>query len=181
MPLIQWNRPRRELFSFVRLSPCLRENIGSGRKGNVRSFPLLDCISRPARRTSCNYKKEMNNPSFEGRDGAVKRLRALVDSEIKASQHKGYQAGFGWARDTASPRELLNIERSFDPCAGREKLPLFWIQRLLDPNGERGLNWDDLSEPFHSRSFNDLDYVEGFLVGALAAWRIMADEVITPF
>ena len=62
----------------------------------------------------------MNDPSFEGRDGAVERLRALVESEIKASQQRGYQAGFAWARDSASPQELLKIERNFDPSARQE-------------------------------------------------------------
>ena len=162
----------------MRLSPSLKENSGSGRNGHVRSFPLCYRISRPARRASYEIEKKMSKPPFEGRDGAIKRLRALVDSDVRAMQQKGYQAGIVWARDSASPGELLSIERSFDPSARKEKLPLFWIQRLLDPNGERGLNWDDFSEPFHS---NGMDYVRGFLAGALAAWRDMADEVFTPF
>lgn len=73
-----------------------------------------------AKRTSHKSYKMMNDPSFEGRDGAVERLRALVESEIKASQQRGYQAGFAWARDSASPQELLNIERNFDPSARQE-------------------------------------------------------------
>jgi hypothetical protein len=123
----------------------------------------------------------MDEPPNEGRAWTVERLQALVEMNTWDMWEKGRQDGGAWARDSASPRELLNIERHFDENAGNERLPLYWIQRLLDPKGERWLTREDLGETFHTRSFNGLEYVRGFLTGALEVWNDVAVEVIPPF
>lgn len=117
----------------------------------------------------------------------IARLKAAREMEENETREEGVESGMNWAKTQATPKQLTRLHDCFvkgglfqgEPDAfGWAGALYFAISGRRDGDRDTCIHfWKEILGEHHRDEIHDRDFAEGFVVGALKIWDIVADKL----
>jgi len=102
----------------------------------------------------------------EKMDDVIARMKAAAQLEAKEAYQAGLEAGRGWAKKKASPKELQRLENLGVAENARHLAQTICGDALGDPMEF----WDLVLGVYEAEKADDPDFLRGFNNGAMEVW-----------